>query len=169
MDKVVAKLKYLRVAPKKVRQVARLLKGMSFVEAESQLKFLPQKSVKPLYKLLISAGANAENNYNLSRADLFVENILVDPGPTLKRMRARARGMAAPIRKRSSHITLFLSPIRGKQLKRVAKKQSLKMKKPKKSAIRSEKAGSPPRRPMKKERLAKASGVKQKVFRRKAI
>ena len=86
MDSVFAKLRNLRVSPKKVRQVTRLLKGMSYFEAESQLLHLPQKSVPGVLKLLRSAGANAENNFNLSKQDIFVSKILVDAGPTLKRM-----------------------------------------------------------------------------------
>ena len=116
MESILAKLKNLRVAPKKVRQVTRLLKGMSFDQAEAHLRYLPQKSVPNLRKLLLSAAANAENNFNLSRQDLFVLKILVDPGPTLKRMRERARGRGEPINKRTSHITIFLASRTGKKV-----------------------------------------------------
>jgi large subunit ribosomal protein L22 len=172
-DSVVAKLRYLRVSPKKVRRIARLIKGMNFAEAEAQLRFLPNKSVKPLYKLLLSAGANAENNYNLSRANLFVQKILVDPGPSLKRWRARARGVAFPIAKRTSHITLFLAPVGDQKIKARApvfkkekRKEAEKVKKP---LARSKKAG-PVSRLVRKERISKIKGLpREKVFRRKAM
>lgn len=167
MTKVVAKLRYLRIAPKKVRRIARLLKGMSYLEAEAQLRFLPQKSAKPLAKLLASAGANAEHNFHLDKTDLFIENILVDPGPTLKRIRPRARGMAAPINKRTSHITLFLAPLEGKTIKQVEKEE--KEKKVKSSSSSRSKKAPPAQRVMKKERVTKVSETKQRVFRRKAI
>src|SRR5574343_163065 len=116
MNEVKAKLSYLRVAPKKVRQVARLLKNMDFLVAEAHLKSMPQKSVLPLKKLLLSAAANAEHHYNLLRSDLYISKVLVDPGPILKRSMPRARGSAYPINKRTSHITLFLSSKSGKKI-----------------------------------------------------
>src|SRR3989304_4153493 len=113
MTEVVAKLRYLRISPKKVRQVTALLKGLSFKAAEAQLRFLPQKSVKPLLKLLASAGANAVQNYKLRKEDLMLSKILVDPGPILKRSMPRAHGRAFPINKRTSHVSFFLQPIKS--------------------------------------------------------
>ncbi|TAK04996.1 50S ribosomal protein L22 [Patescibacteria group bacterium] len=104
-----ASLRYLRMAPRKVRLVIDVIRGMSVIEAETRLTFLPKAAALPVIKLLRSAAANAEHNFKLSRETLYVKTITVDGGPTLNRWRARAMGRAAPIRKRTSHITLILS------------------------------------------------------------
>ena len=96
MTEVVAKLRYLRISPKKVRQVTALLKGLSFKAAEAQLHFLPQKSVKPLLKLLVSAGANAAQNYKLRKEDLMISKILVDPRSEERRVGKECRSRWSP-------------------------------------------------------------------------
>ena len=166
MESVFAKLKNLRVAPKKVRQITRLLKGMSFDQAEAHLRYMPQKSVPNLRKLLLSAAANAENNFNLSRQDLFVSKVLVDPGPTLKRMMPRARGRGELINKRTSHVTIFLTSKTGKKIEKTkAKRQPESLVK---VSEKSRKARVQDKSIM-KDKGRKASGVRQKVFSRKAI
>lgn len=172
MESIIAKLKNLRVAPKKVRQVTRLLKGMDFDRAEAHLRYLPQKSVPNLRKLLLSAAANAENNFNLSRQDLFVLKILVDPGPTLKRMMERARGRGEPINKRTSHITIFLASRTGKKADLSLRKSGADHQAKEKTAAAAPKKSKKARlqnQSMKSEKGRKVSGVKQKVFSRKAI
>ena len=171
MELVFAKLKSLRVAPKKVRQVTRLLKGMSFDQAEAHLRYMPQKSVPNLRKLLLSAAANAENNFNLSRQDLFVLKILVDPGPTLKRMMPRARGKGEPINKRTSHITIFLASKTGKKIVSSSRKTAADQGKEKTDTAISGKSKKARvyDKSIKNEKGRKAFGVKQKVFSRKAI
>lgn len=104
-----AHLKYLRMSPRKVRLVAGIVKNKSVNEADAALGFLTRRAALPLRKLLKSAIANAKHNFNLEKDRLFVKSIRVDQGPVLKRFMPRARGMAAPIRKRSSHITLVLA------------------------------------------------------------
>lgn len=104
----VAHLKGLRMSPRKVRLVARLLKGMDVAEAEAQLAYLQKGAVLPIRKLLHSAVANAEHNARMDRANLFVRQVLVNQGTTLKRSQPRAFGRATPIRKRTSHITIVL-------------------------------------------------------------
>ena len=106
---ITAKLRYLRISPRKVRLVTDLIKGLSVIEAERQLKFLTKKTTKPVLKLLNSAVANAKNKANLVKENLYVSNVIIESGPTLKRWRARAMGRAAPIMKRTSHITLILN------------------------------------------------------------
>ncbi len=96
------------MAPRKVRLVANLVRGMDLVAAEAQLRFMKKAAARPVLKLLQSARANAENNFKLDRASLFVKSITVDGGPTLHRWRARAFGRAAAIRKRMSHINVIL-------------------------------------------------------------
>lgn len=97
------------MAPRKVRLVVDVVRGMSVAEAEMRLTFLPKAAAMPVLKLLRSAVANAEHNFKLSRETLFVKTITVDGGPVLHRWRARAMGRAAPIRKRTSHIMLIVS------------------------------------------------------------
>ena len=108
MKEIKAHLRYLRMAPRKVRLAAGAVKGKSAEEAEAVLEFLPKRAALPLKKLLKSAVANAKHNFNIEKENLFVKNITVDKGPTLKRFMPRARGSAAPIRKRESHVTIIL-------------------------------------------------------------
>lgn len=106
---VKATAKFIRQAPRKVRLVANLIKGLSVAEARTQLQFVPKRAADLVRKVLNSALANAEHNQKLSRDRLYVARALVDAGPTLKRTRARAFGRSAVIRKRTSHITVVLS------------------------------------------------------------
>lgn len=105
----VAKLRFARVSPQKARLVADLVRGKSVEEALNLLTFNTQKSAALIKKVVDSAVANAENNYGYDIDELKVSTIFVDTGPTMKRMRARARGRADRIIKRTSHITVKLS------------------------------------------------------------
>lgn len=102
-----ATLKNYRQSPRKVRLVAGLVKGKTLSEALTLLKFNIRRASDPLVKLLSSAAANAEKQ-GTQTDRLVVKNVTVDEGVTLMRSRPRARGRAAPIRKRSSHITVTL-------------------------------------------------------------
>ncbi|KKU06303.1 MAG: 50S ribosomal protein L22 [Parcubacteria group bacterium GW2011_GWA2_45_30] len=104
-----ASLKNLHIAPRKVRLVASLIRGMDVGRAETELANLVKRSSEPVSKLLRSAVANAVHNFGLSRDGLYVSEIRVDGGEVFKRFRARAFGRAAPIRKRTSHISLILA------------------------------------------------------------
>jgi len=106
--KVTSKLNYLRIAPRKVRLVTDLIRGKDAREAETLLDFTFKKAGQPLKKLLNSALANAKNNFKLEAKNLFISEIFVNEGPKLKRWRARARGRAAEIQRKTSHITLIL-------------------------------------------------------------
>ena len=105
-----ASLNNIRIAPRKVRLVADLIRGASFGEAERQLMFSDKKSALPVLKLLRSAKANAKINFNVQDASLLhIKEIRVDEGPhSLKRFFPRAMGRAYPIMKRISHINLIL-------------------------------------------------------------
>jgi large subunit ribosomal protein L22 len=105
---VKAKLRYLRIAPRKVRLVADLIRGKSAEEAEKILNFTKKRAALPILKLLKSALANAKNNYRLEEKNLFISKIFVDEGPRLKRILPRARGRADIIQKKMSHVTLVL-------------------------------------------------------------
>ena len=110
-----AKARFILMAPRKVRLITQLVNGLTVPEAEAQLLFSPRWAALPVRKLLQSAIANAEHTYQLRRVDLRVKSITVDGGPTLKRFRPRAMGRAAPIRKRTSHITIVLTDEKKKQ------------------------------------------------------
>jgi len=103
------KLRYLRMAPRKVRLVANFVKGLSVNEAEAQLLMNPRRPSSVLLKLLRSAVANAKHNSQLSPERLFIKEIRVDQGPMLKRYMPRAMGRASHIQKKSSHIILVLA------------------------------------------------------------
>ena len=103
---VKAQAKYVRVAPRKVREVVDLIRGKSVAEARSTLFFANRNAARIVAKVLNSAVANAENNNALSADDLYVKEARVDEGPTLKRWKFRAMGRVNRIRKRSSHITI---------------------------------------------------------------
>lgn len=104
----IAKLNYLKIAPRKVRSVGDLIKGLSVNDAEAQLMVQRRRPAKALLKLLRSAVANATNNKRLNSEHLYVVAIRVDNGPMLKRMLPRARGSASPIQKKMSNVTLTL-------------------------------------------------------------
>ncbi|HEY4479628.1 MAG TPA: 50S ribosomal protein L22 [Candidatus Paceibacterota bacterium] len=101
-------LKTYRQSPRKVRLVANLVKGRSVLEALSTLSFAQKEAGVAIHKLLRSAIANAKHNHGIEKEALFVKDIQVNPGVVLKRIMPRARGSAAQILKRTSHITLFL-------------------------------------------------------------
>lgn len=103
-----AQTKYIRIAPRKVQSVARLIRGLSVSEAEAELLHERRRASKTILKLLRSAVASAKHNQNLDVARLFVESIRVDHGPMLRRSLPRARGIATLIQKKTSHVTLIL-------------------------------------------------------------
>lgn len=100
--------KYIRMSPYKVKLVADAVRGMGVEEALAKLRFTTRAAARPVAKLIESAAANAEENYGLSRDELYIASITADEGPTLKRFRFGARGRVKPILKRSSHITVIL-------------------------------------------------------------
>ena len=106
--KQIAKLNYLKIAPRKVRSVATLVVGMSVNEAEAQLLALTRRPAKVLLKLLRSAVSNAKNKKNIKIDQLYIKSFRVDQGPMLKRSLPRARGMATMIQKKMSHVALVL-------------------------------------------------------------
>ena len=107
-SRAVARARYVRVTPMKVRRVVELIRGRSAQEALAVLEFAPQAASGPVSKVLASAMANAENNLDLDPDTLVVARAFVDEGPTLKRFRPRAQGRAYRIRKRTSHITVIV-------------------------------------------------------------
>jgi len=102
-------VKYVRISPQKVKLVADLVRGKKIGDAETVLKFTEKKAAQIVEKLLKSAIANATQNPNMDENVLYVKEIFVGPGPTLKRWRSRAQGRVSPIRKRTSNITVILA------------------------------------------------------------
>ena len=96
--------KYVRISPLKVNFICKEIRGKQVDEALAILKFTPKKGARILEKVLNSAIANAEHNFGLNREDLFVSQAYANNAPVMKRWRPKAKGMAYPILKRSSHV-----------------------------------------------------------------
>ena len=107
---VSATAKYVRMAPRKVRLVVDQIRNKSVSHALELLQFAEVAAAVPVEKVLRSAVANAENNNNLRANNLYIAEAYVDEGPTLKRIRPRAKGSASRINKRTSHITIVVAP-----------------------------------------------------------
>jgi ribosomal protein L22 len=105
-----ARAKYVRSSARKARLVMDHVRGKSVSDARAVLRHSPRGVARDLERLLKSAVANAENNHDLVGDDLYVKEIYADEGPTLRRFRPRAQGRATRIRKRTSHLTVTLSP-----------------------------------------------------------
>ena len=103
-----ATARYVRVSPRKARDVVDLIRGKSAVEAESIVALTPRAAAEDVGKVLHSAIANAEKNLHVRPETLYVSEAFVNEGPTLKRITPRAQGRAFRIRKRSSHITVVV-------------------------------------------------------------
>jgi large subunit ribosomal protein L22 len=106
-----ASARYVRVSPMKARRMVNLVRGLPANEALTVLQFAPHAASEPVYKVLASAVANAENNERLDPDSLLVSEAFVDEGPTLKRFRPRAQGRAYRIRKRTCHITVVVESV----------------------------------------------------------
>ncbi|QDR78814.1 50S ribosomal protein L22 [Sporomusa termitida] len=100
--------RHIRIAPRKIRIVIDLIRGKNVGEAFAILKYTPKVGAEVLEKVLKSAIANAEHNYDLNVDALYVSQAFVDQGPTLKRIHPRSRGQAFKILKRTSHVTLVV-------------------------------------------------------------
>ncbi len=106
--------RYIRIAPRKVRIVVDNIRGKNVAEALAILRFTPKVASNVIAKVVKSAAANAENNFDMDPSSLYVAEAYVDQGPTLKRAQPRQRGRAFPILKRSSHITIVVKERQGK-------------------------------------------------------
>ena len=103
-----AYLRHARISPRKVQIVLDLIRNKPVEEATAILALTPKAASEPLAKLLKSAIANAENNFNMDKKNLYVAECFVCPGPMLKRIRPRAQGRAFRVMKRTSHVTMVL-------------------------------------------------------------
>jgi large subunit ribosomal protein L22 len=107
-QQAVAKARFIRITPRKVRLVIDAIRGKSVTEAEALLRFIPRGAATPVAKLLKAAKANAVNNHDMLEDSLVVKTAFVDEGPSLKRILPRARGRGDYMVKRTSHITIIL-------------------------------------------------------------
>jgi len=177
---VKAKLKYLRISPRKVRLVADLIRGKNIEEAQDILKFTVKRASLPLNKLLDSAISNAKNNFHLNPDVLYIKKITVDEGPKYKRWMPRMRGQAYQIKKKTSHITLILDE-KEELKKKTTKKQEVNKIETEKQIEENKKENKEKKiekkqKPKFNENLEKnkikaekgKTGVR-KIFRRKAI
>jgi len=180
--KVSVKLRHLRIAPRKVRLIADLVRGKNVQEAQAILNFSVKKPSLPVLKLLNSAIASARNNFGLDENNLYISKITVDEGPKLKRWRARSRGQAFEIQKKTSHINLVISEIkeeekekrdeRKKKIKEELKRKTKKEEQQKSAEDETkekEEIKRPevkPREEIKKPGIAKRA---KKIFRRKSF
>lgn len=169
MVEIKAKLRYLRIAPRKVRAVVDLIRGLKVKEAENQLLLSSKRAAKPVLKLLRSAVANALNNYSLSEDELYIKRIETQDGPILYRWMPRAFGRATPIRRRSSHLIIVLEAKKAVPLPKSKKTEPLETKP---EGEKKEKAF------LKKEDVKKAKedlkakrreSFTKRIFRRKTI
>jgi large subunit ribosomal protein L22 len=175
-----AKMSYLRISPRKVRLLVNIIRGLPVQEAEAQLMLSPKKSKIPLLKLIRSAVANAENNKEMNPHNLYIKEIKVDEGPTLKRWMPRAFGAIGKINKRTSHINIileekektpkerFIIPKKSKKEKGPEKKKDKKDKKePSKEQKTEDRPEVKPEKEIEKPKERKSSFPK--IFRRKSI
>ena len=179
---VTAKLKNLRIAPRKVRLAAEMVRRKSAEEAQVILNFTTKKAAPVLLKLLKQAVTSAKTNFQIEEKNLYISKVLVDEGQKYKRWMPRARGMATPIYKRTSHITIVLDELlkkdRRSSAKRATRKQEKteKIEKTEKTVSRSAeivekapKAEKPKFKPEREERKPVMEKGIRRIFKRKAL
>jgi large subunit ribosomal protein L22 len=120
---VMARAKFIRRAPRKARLVADSVRGLRVVDALAQLEFSPKHAAVDVAKAIRSAAANAEHNHSLSRDELWLKQIVVDEGPTMKRIRRVSRGMAHQYFHRTCHITAIVEDRPEVQVARPARRR----------------------------------------------
>ena len=163
------------MAPRKVRLIAKLVKGMDYLPARQLLQYANKKAAEPVLKLLESAAANGHNNLNLVKDNLYIKDIVVDEGVKLKRFRAKGFGLAALIQKKTSHITLVMDE-KVKGLVRQPDKEEKKIHEPamveEKDLETEEKEGKQTRQmpvEVKGRRGGLFDKLQKKIFRRKTV
>lgn len=165
-----AMLRFLHIAPRKVRLITGTIQGLSVSEAEAQLLHRPQRAAQPLLKLLRSAVADAKQTKQLEARQLRIASIRVDQGPMLKRSLPRAQGRATPIQKKMSHVVLVLMEIPAPAPARFTIIPPKKEKKPEKGGKKIKKEPTAPElKEQQKETAVRSPGFMRRIFRRKSI
>jgi large subunit ribosomal protein L22 len=113
MSEVKAQARYLGISAQKTRLVVDLVRGRNADDALNLLKFTPKTAARAVYKVVRTAVANAEENFGLNRADLYIKAAMADEGPTRKWRRFGARGRFKPVLRRSAHITVIVAEKEG--------------------------------------------------------
>ncbi len=162
-------LNYLRMAPRKVRAVADMIRGASVNEAEAQLIYERRRPSKALLKLLRSAVAAAKNTKKLDAEKLVIARITVDQGSMLKRSLPRARGVASAIQKKMSHVTLTLAESSTPAPSRFTIIVKKKVKKPEGEGRAAKKKAVPSAEPERAKPAESKPGFFKRVFRRKSV
>lgn len=172
MAKITAQLNYLRMAPRKIRTIVGVLKGMDVNRARLELNYRVGRAKMPLIKLLNSAVANARNNFLMVEDNLFIKDIIVNEGAKLKRYRPKGFGRTAPIQKKTSQIKMILGE-KTPGLRALKDKRTEETREPKQYS--EENVQKADKRPEVKKELGKKwafGGVKnisRRLFRRKTI
>lgn len=163
--KAVATAKMVRTSPRKVNLVASLVRAQKVTDARVILANTNKGATVVVGKVLDSAVANAENNLNLTANDLVVESVFVGQGPTLKRIRPRARGQASRINKRTSHITVIVSDQKPLETKPASKAEPIKAEAPKTEVkpAQNKTEGKPANKPTAKPVPSKVEGKAAKT------
>jgi large subunit ribosomal protein L22 len=168
-QEVRAQAKWLRVTPRKARLVVEHIRGRSVPEARTVLAFTPRAAAREVEKVLASAVANAEANHGLIGDDLIVSAAYVDEGPTIKRWRARARGRAARIEKKTCHVTLRLRPAdEDGQVSRPRRRQRQPEPEAAEAIAEEPKAEEKPKRAPRKKAAPKAETTKAEAPKKRA-
>ena len=167
-----AKLRHLNIAPRKVRLIADLIRGKNIEEAQKILNFTIKRGSAPMLKVLNSAIANAKDILKKGKPELYISKIVVDEGPKLKRWRARARGQAGQIQKKTCHITIHLEEKgvrlgKAEEIKEIPKEEKLKEEIKKVSKV--EKKGKVKRESKAEISKPRIAGGIKKIYRRKAF
>ena len=172
MAEVKAQLNGLRLAPRKVRAVSNLIKGKNVLDALAQLEALVKRSGSPVAKLIRSAMANAENNNNMVKENLYVKSINVDEGVKLKRFKPKGFGRVSPLEKKTSRIRLVLAE-KVPGMKRTPNQSKLGTGQAAKQVEKSQIDATKDKKPEVKTELGRKEGVfgniGKKIFRRKVI
>jgi len=177
MAQVTAQLNYFRISPRKVRAVAEVIRGMDIEDARNQLDYILRRPSSHLLKLLNSAVANAKNNLSMVEDNLFIKDVVVNEGVTLKRFKPKGFGQAAPIHKKTSHIKIILEEKKpGLRSEKIKEKVETKPIEEKKGIERKEfkkdnyNVGRDKVKKMgKKSVFSGIKDVSRKLFRRKSI
>jgi large subunit ribosomal protein L22 len=173
MAETKAHLNNIRIAPRKVRSVANMIKGKDVVDAIDQMEHFARRSAPSLRKLLLSAVANAENNYQMVKENLYIKEILVNEGMKLKRFMPRARGRATEIQKKTSKVTVILDErVAGMKKTPTKQKKEETQDKQQPSEGKQETTTSDTKPEIKQEIKSKKKffgGLGKKIFRRKSV
>ena len=171
MKDQIVKLKNLKIAPRKVRLLADVIRGLSVNEAEAKLTMLTNRGTGPLLKLLRSAVSNVKNNQKENADNLFIKSVMVDGGMILKRSLPRAQGRATLIQKKMSHVTITLSEKKGmkSRFNIIVEKKNKEEKKPAKTEEPKKKIEKEEKKDVKMTQEKTKDGVFKKMFRRKSV